>query len=120
MGLAKRKQEITGTVCGTKPYMAPEVLEGEDYDTKADIYSFGLVMWEMWYGKLVFSELSQAVFLRRIRKGECQPHTPTSDGKFNPNPPPAQWTELMTSCWQAEPRQRKTAAECISCIKSKT
>ena len=101
-------------------YMAPEVHEGKPYCTKADMYSFGLVMWEMWFGKSVFSELryqSQREFLRRIREENYRPQTPRSRGRFVPNPPPAKWTELMTSCWQTEPSLRKTAAECKALVK---
>jgi len=35
------------TVCGTTPWMAPEVLLGERYDMKADVFSFGMVIWEL-------------------------------------------------------------------------
>ena len=37
--------------------MAPEVMEGKLHSAKVDIYSFGLMMWEMWFGKRVFIEL---------------------------------------------------------------
>ena len=117
LGLATLKNRITGTVCGTVLYMAPEVLEGKSYDTKVDMYSFGLIMWEMWFGKRVFSELSREEFRRRIKDENYRPQTPRSDGRFIPNPPPAQWTELMESCWQTEPSLRRTAIECKDFIK---
>lgn len=37
--------------CGVPPYMAPEVLKNEPYTTASDIYSFGIIMWEMSAGK---------------------------------------------------------------------
>lgn len=103
-------------------YMAPEVYEGKSYCTKADMYSFGLVMWEMWFGKKVFSEVSYLCtslgeLLRRTREENYRPQTPSSDGKFDPNPPPAQWNDLMRSCWQTESSLRKTAAECKHIIR---
>lgn len=117
LGLAKLKDRITGTVCGTMLYMAPEVHEGKPYCTKADMYSFGLVMWEMWFGKRVFSELSfrslgLSDFLRGIREGNYRPQTPRSGSRFIPNLPPTLLTKLMTSCWQTEPSKRTTATEC--------
>lgn len=36
--------------------MAPEVLAGEIYGLPADIFSLGIIMWEMWHGRKVFSE----------------------------------------------------------------
>jgi len=122
LGLAKVKDRITGTVCGTILYMAPEVHEGKSYCTMADMYSFGLMMWEMWFGKRVFSEvrysyLNYGEFLRRIREDNYRPQTPSSAGKFAPNPPPAQWTELISSCWQTEPSLRKPATDCKKTVR---
>ncbi|KAJ7392750.1 hypothetical protein OS493_010405 [Desmophyllum pertusum] len=108
-------------MCGTTLYVAPEVHEGKPYDTKVDMYSFGLMMWEMWFGERVFSELKSPVaqkeFFRGIKDENYRPQTPRSDGRFVPNPPPAQWTELMTSCWHTEPCLRRTATECKTIIK---
>ena len=39
--------------CGTPGYMAPEVYEGKAADTRSDIYSFGLVLWQMAAGSRV-------------------------------------------------------------------
>jgi serine/threonine protein kinase len=32
---------------GTYQYMAPEVIQGTDYSLKADVFSFGVVLWEI-------------------------------------------------------------------------
>jgi len=37
---------MTG-LAGTFHWMAPEVLQSEEYTHKADVYSFGIVMWEI-------------------------------------------------------------------------
>lgn len=113
LGLATFKDKITGTMCGTPLYMAPEVMEGKLHSTKVDIYSFGLVMWEMWFGKRVFSELRREEFFRRIKDEHYRPQIPR-----NGNPPPAIWIELMTSSWQSDPSLRRTATECKDIIKT--
>lgn len=41
-------------VYGVLPYIAPEVLNGEPYTIASDIYSFGVIMWEVSTGKLHF------------------------------------------------------------------
>ena len=51
LGLTKDKANILGTVCGTPLYMAPEVLAGQMYSEKADMFSYGMILWELWYGE---------------------------------------------------------------------
>ncbi|KAH9510100.1 hypothetical protein Btru_043475 [Bulinus truncatus] len=51
-GLAKKLKDVITQCIGTPVYMAPEILLlSNKYDTKADIYSLAMVMWELWYGK---------------------------------------------------------------------
>lgn len=41
-----------GTVCGTPPYMAPEIFKGDLYDTRSDFYAFGVLGYEVLTGAL--------------------------------------------------------------------
>ncbi|RIB19916.1 kinase-like domain-containing protein [Gigaspora rosea] len=43
-------------ICGILPYIAPEVLNNRQYTKASDIYSFGIIMWEILYGKPIPSE----------------------------------------------------------------
>ena len=55
VGVSKEASKITGTVMGSFLYMAPEVFHSKLYDYKADIYSFGIILWEMWFGRRRYS-----------------------------------------------------------------
>ena len=109
VGLAKAEIDITGTYTGTPVYMAPEVFHSQVYGSKADIYSLGLLMWEMWYGQRAFDDAPgttlQALFdwidrgNRPVDRQSCKQ-------------PPSFWDELMTECWDSSPEKRPTAREC--------
>ena len=45
-------------IYGVLPYITPEVLRGEPYTKAADIYSFGIMMWEMTSGVPAFHNIS--------------------------------------------------------------
>ena len=54
-----------GTFVGTPHYSAPEQLAGEEVDQRADIYSSGVLMCEMFCGKLPFTRRQHAGDLHR-------------------------------------------------------
>lgn len=54
------------TMCGTLDFLAPEMCEGKEYDTAIDLWSLGVLLYEMLYGKPPFEEDSERHTKRRI------------------------------------------------------
>lgn len=59
-----------GTVMGTVGYMAPEQIRGQDTDSRADIFSFGVILYEMLAGKSAFHGDSAVETLNAILKDD--------------------------------------------------
>lgn len=66
--------EVTETMVGSPIYMAPEILKGRPYSSKADIYSLGVLFYEMLYGVAPFEELDIPGLLRKIDEGKLVFH----------------------------------------------
>lgn len=54
------KLTLAGELIGTPAYMPPELLRGKPFDSRGDLYSFGVLLFEMLTGKLPFEQSSPA------------------------------------------------------------
>lgn len=69
-GFCKRMRgefEMTKSIVGSPIYMAPELLQGNYYCTKADIWSLGVVLYEMLHGRCPYEENSIPALLDKIK-----------------------------------------------------
>mmetsp|Transcript_32330 Transcript_32330/g.52228 ORF Transcript_32330/g.52228 Transcript_32330/m.52228 type:complete len:399 (+) Transcript_32330:152-1348(+) len=111
-GLSRVKAEkSTMTQCGTSCWMAPEVLCADRYTLAADVYSFGIVLWELLtrlrpYGTLNAMEIGKRVVLERMR-----PDIPASS-------PSLTYTAVMKSCWDHDPTRRPQFTTAIAMLRS--
>jgi serine/threonine protein kinase len=50
--------------------MAPEILKGEKYECPSDVYSFGILMWEMMTGRIPYKDFSTAQIIGMVGNDE--------------------------------------------------
>ena len=110
VGVSKQAVDVTGTLAGTAVYIAPEVFRSEIYEVSADIYSLGIMLWEMWYGQPAFTNIKltslTAFFNLIVNEG----YRPEHDNKCRA--PPPYWQGLMMKCWETDPTKRPNAKKC--------
>jgi eukaryotic-like serine/threonine-protein kinase len=82
----------TGAVLGTCTYMSPEQVQGEKLDSRTDLFSFGIVLYEMTTGVLPFRGQSIGTILESILN-----RTPVAAVRLNPNVP-AELERIMAKC----------------------
>lgn len=66
----KTTETVVGVIKGKYGYMSPEQANGDELDYKTDIYSIGVVLWEMLTARRLFAHKNDLKVLRKIQKSE--------------------------------------------------
>jgi serine/threonine-protein kinase len=101
-------QTQAGFIVGTPQYLAPEVLQGQEADPRADLYSTGIVLYEIFTGVLPFEGPSaMEIVVKHLRE---EPAPPSS--RWREIPPPLE--AAILKCLQKDPEMRyRTVAELL-------
>jgi hypothetical protein len=99
--------ERAGTTSGTPSHMSPEQALGEEVDGRADIYSLGVVLFEMLTGRLPFEGRSLAELMAKVMSAP-----PPTVSSLAPETPAA-LTALVGQMLAKERDQRPTAADAV-------
>ncbi|KAL9389294.1 hypothetical protein Peur_017899 [Populus x canadensis] len=107
-GLSRLKHETyltTKTGKGTPQWMAPEVLRNEPSDEKSDVYSYGVILWELATEKIPWDNLNSMQVIGAVGFMNQQLEIPKD---VDP-----QWASIIGSCWHSDPQCRPTFQELL-------
>ncbi|KAF6155662.1 hypothetical protein GIB67_007099, partial [Kingdonia uniflora] len=106
---AQNPSDMTGET-GTLGYMAPEVLNGNPYNRKCDVYSFGICLWEVYCCDMPYPDLSFAEVTSAVVRQNLRPEMPRCC--------PSSLANVMKRCWDADPDKRPEMDEVVAMLEA--
>jgi len=107
-GLSRAQSTNTMSAAGTPQWSAPEVIREERYTTKADVFSFGVIIYELISRKVPYANMGPLTAARQVAYENLRPRFP--DGCD-----PA-YIELAEKCWDMEAQVRPTFPQIVSIL----
>lgn len=116
-GLSRIKRHttaaMTSVVAGTVEYAAPEVIRHDAVNDRADVYSFGVLMWEIFSRRRPWEHLTPMQVMMRVALGTRQlPQLPPRSGCS------ASWALMLESCLRDEPTLRPDMEQVLQALQS--
>uniref|UniRef100_A0A0E0F8J3 non-specific serine/threonine protein kinase n=1 Tax=Oryza meridionalis TaxID=40149 RepID=A0A0E0F8J3_9ORYZ len=107
-GLSRLKLETfltTKTGKGTPQWMAPEVLRNEPSNEKSDVYSYGVILWEISTQKIPWDNLNTMQVVGAVGFMDHRLDIPSD---VDPH-----WASMIESCWDSDPQRRPSFQELL-------
>mmetsp|Transcript_23139 Transcript_23139/g.39313 ORF Transcript_23139/g.39313 Transcript_23139/m.39313 type:complete len:132 (-) Transcript_23139:49-444(-) len=95
-------------MAGSRRYMAPDIILGNWYDKSVDVFSFGLLMWEICAIERPFDGMGRLEHLRRVIHGDERPKLYSWW--------PRRLQDLMRRCWSKCYRVRPSMREILATL----
>src|SRR5213078_2974368 len=97
-----------GSTIGTAGYMSPEQVQGQDVDHRSDIFSCGIVLYELFTGQLPFKGVHETALMYEIVNVDP---APLSAVKSDIDP---SLDAIILECMEKDPNERTQAAKQIA------
>ncbi len=107
------KNDPSSSLVGTPSWMAPELIQGLRYDEKVDVYSFGMVLFELVSGEIPFAamygkEMNHVRIVYDVVKHAARPAVPAHV--------PDAMRRLIAACWAQDPKDRPSFAAVLALL----
>ena len=99
-------------LAGTPAFMAPELLDNNTFTEKSDVYSYAIVLWEIWDRGVPWRGLKPVQITRQVVDKHQRPPVPTGM--------PAELRKLMVRAWAHQPADRPDFEEIAAAVRVST
>ncbi|KAF8770825.1 Mitogen-activated protein kinase kinase kinase like protein [Argiope bruennichi] len=100
-GLARELYKTTRmSAAGTYAWMAPEVIKSSTFSKASDVWSYGVVLWELLTGEIPYKGIDTLAVAYGVAVNKLTLPIPSTC--------PKPFSELMKGCWNPDPHQRPT------------
>lgn len=106
---APRTTQPAPQLMGTLLWQAPEVLEHQRYTQSSDVYSFGIIIWELFTRRVPFAEMNPHQATLAVVLEDARPPIPAFI--------PPKFKELIEACWHRDPAVRPDFPSIIQQLK---
>lgn len=109
-GLAREVYHTTRmSAAGTYAWMAPEVIKSSVFSKRADIWSYGVVLWELLTGEVPYRGINSLAVAYGVAVNKYTLPIPTTC--------PGEFADILTACWNCDPHQRPTFSDILDTLK---
>ncbi|KRX48095.1 Mitogen-activated protein kinase kinase kinase 9 [Trichinella murrelli] len=106
LGLAREACRTTRmSMCGTYAWMAPEVIKSSTFSKASDVWSYGVLLWELLTGEVPYKGIDALAVAYGVAVNKLTLPIPSSC--------PEELSRMMEDCWNVEPRRRPTFMQLI-------
>ncbi|XP_062519182.1 probable serine/threonine-protein kinase drkC [Corticium candelabrum] len=110
ISLLPKREGLSYAGVGTARWRAPELTLREPYDTAVDVYSFGIVLWEIWTRQLPYDQYR---FVHQVTDAVVANERPVI-----PQDCPQPLAVIIKDCWSPRPSHRPSFGQVISQLQS--
>ncbi|XP_074645915.1 mitogen-activated protein kinase kinase kinase 10-like [Tubulanus polymorphus] len=108
-GLAREVYKTTHmSAAGTYAWMAPEVIKSSTFSKSSDVWSYGVVLWELLTGETPYKGIDALAVAYGVGVNKLTLPIPSTC--------PAAFARLLDSCWHPEPHERPTFREILEIL----